>query len=286
MESNGASVDVQPDLSGQGFDPTAGQFEGNVENTSDQPQGGEGIGDDEFGTQSLPPELEETRRQLLRSYHQKTQALAEERGRIGTELESFRQKADMLDKLMSKQWFQKASQDEQSRLAGGGTQFEIPEEQFEAARNGDKNAFKTIVSAMAQQMLNAQVGPALGAQNETIADIKLNQELDNAISQYPQIQDLIDSEDPEFHSYLDQGYDYETAFQKIAFARSSRGSRSDDGPSQEELAQQSRAGAVARGGMVQARGSQVLKAKNFEDAFDQAFAALQSGHKDFTFERG
>lgn len=279
----GASVDVQPGNEGSYPDSGPIQDPANIDPTSVQPQEA-GNGDEQLGPSSLPPELEETRKQLLRDYHSKTQKLAEERGRYLTEKESLAQKAGILDQLMQKQWFQKASQEEQARLQGGGTQFDISDEEYQQAVT-NKEAFKALVLKMNQQMLNGQVGPAIGAQNEVLQDLKVNQELDQALNVHPEIQDLIDNDDPEFYQYLDQGFDYATAYEKYAFRNQSRGTPTENEPSQEEVLNQSRAGSIARSGLPQTRGNRIIEARNLDEAMDQAFEALSRGEKDFVIQK-
>src|SRR5271157_2103545 len=96
----GTSVDIQPGDGGNDQGQIL-QDPGNIEATSGQANGSEATGDELFGPSSLPPELEETRRQLVNGFHRKLAEeraqIAEERGRMEAESEPLRQKSDILD---------------------------------------------------------------------------------------------------------------------------------------------------------------------------------------------
>src|SRR3990167_835923 len=138
----------------------------NSETTSVQTDGQIVNGDVKLDASNLPPELEETRKQLLRDYHAKTQKLSEEnkkvsddRLRFERDLETFKTDSETLKRLLAQDWFNKAAEDERAKRSGKVDDMQLTDEQFEIVRN-DKEAFRRFVTSIAERMVG-KVEPKL-----------------------------------------------------------------------------------------------------------------------------
>ena len=59
----------------------------------------------QLGPDNLAPELEAQKKELLRDYHEKMQAIATEKKQLGGDLYKYKQHSGMLEKLMTQDLF-------------------------------------------------------------------------------------------------------------------------------------------------------------------------------------
>lgn len=243
----------------------------------------QGDNSDELGPNNLPPELENTRKELLRDYHAKLQSSREDKLRFEAELQDKRAKAETLGNLFQQDWFKKALEDEKARRNGTFQETQMTDEQFELVKN-DKTAFMKLVSGLAEKMVTTKVDPVISNHQANLEDIQLEREFESAKGKFKDFESL--NSKGALDSYLEEGYDFATAY-KLYKADNIKESDIDARASEKarELLDESRNGAISKGGLTKASGSRVLEASNFDDAFDQVFHAYERGEKDVKVNR-
>ena len=233
----------------------------------------------EIGPKNLPPELEETRKQLMRDYHNKLNKTKEDKIRFEREMEKLKGESSTLQQLLQQEWFRKAAESERARRSGQIQELGLTDEEFQAATT-DKAAFSKLVHKIAAQVAEARVGrvePALGQTAQSLQEIQRDREFESVASQYKDFRTINDQGglDP----YLERGYDFKAAYAQYKLDHPT--TRTTE-PVDPRLKQ---AGAVSAGGQVRVNGQKVVKARNLDEALDAAFAEIQAGNKDFKIER-
>lgn len=281
-----SSVAAQDDATLTPTQNAEGGAETSGETTLAQVSGQETSEDGKIGPDiNLPPELEDTRKQLLRDYHTKTKKLAEDRLRYEQQTSGWKKEADTLQQLMKQEWFAKALESEKSRRNGAGAlDIDITDEEFDAIRS-DKNAFKKAVLGLAERLVKGKVEPALGDTKNRIDELQTEREFERVASKYPEFREL--NEKGEFDAFLAKGYDYETAYEKWLVKNRLSDINALAEKKAQELLNKSREGAIAKGGTQAVKGGMIIKGvKNFDEAFDAVWDAMKRGNKDVTVERG
>ncbi len=282
MSDESATVDPQADPSLS--TSTEGTTEAvRDESTSVQPQDG-GNADGELETSNVPPELEETKKNLLRDYHAKTQALKDTQLRFEHDLEKYRNSDETLNKLVSQPWFKEAMQREQQKRTGGVDDINLTPEEFETAK-ADPKAFLRLVSGLADRIVQSRVNPLAEGQRETQENLALQREFETAKETHKDFQELYESDS--LDEYLDRGYDFKAAYAMYKLEHPQTKDDLDRKASEKarEMLDEARAGAISRGGLPKTTGTRVLKAKNFDEAFDKGLDAMKNGVRDFVFEK-
>mgnify|MGYP001612481006 CR=1 FL=1 len=266
------TVDAQSN--GAGSNTDADSNKDSVEVSGAQDDGGTSSAED-GSAQNLSPELEATRKELMRDYHSKMQTIKEDRLRFETESEKLKTANSTLEQLMQQEWFKNAANAERARRQGQITDFNLTEEQFEAAKT-DKSAFLKLVQTVADQVASARVGkvePELGDTRKRLDAMATDRDLERVASN-PKYKDFKALNDKgALDVYLKKGHDFETAYAKYKLEHPSAPAAA---PITDE---DKRSGSVSAGGATQVRGQRVIEAKNFEDAWDQVWAAHEAGEK-------
>lgn len=259
--------------------PESGEAGGGAAADIDKTAQSEGQTDSEIGPKELPAELEATRKELLRDYHKKTQALAEERKALEADLSRYKQDAESLYALSQQDWFRAAVSAEKNRRSGKAT--EISDEEFESIRS-DKRAFQEFLGKREKSIvegLESKFKADFESLSKSQQELLTSKEFDAAAKAYGQA--FIDANEAgELDAYLEKDFDYETAFK---LAMQDKGLVAKKAQAKESGSPKS--GAVERTGMPAARGGLVVKAKNLDEAFDAAFEMARRGHKDYSIER-
>lgn len=240
-----------------------------------QPEGQAGSED----TKELPKELEETRKQLLRDYHKKTQALAEERKTLESDSQRYRQDAEALYSLSQQEWFKNAVAAEKNRR--NGRSLDISDEDFEAIKI-DKRAFQDFLNKRDKSItegLESKFKAEFESLSKEQQKFVTEKEFDIVAREYGQaFKDA--NEAGELEGYLKKDYDYETAFKLLM---QDKGQVAKKASAKEPNS--SKAGAVEKTGMPAVRGGPVAKAKNLDEALQAAFEMARKGQKDYKIER-
>ena len=258
---------------------SGGQVSG--ESTAIQSEHGDN-GNGKIGIENtVPPELEETRKQLMRDYHEKMRSIKEDKLRTESENNRLRNEASTLQQLMQQEWFKKATDAERARRSGQVVEIGLSDEEFSTATT-DKKAFQNLIYKIADQVASAKVGkvePQLGQNQEALEELKREREFDTVASKYKDFRDL--NNQGALDPYLERGFDFETAYARY------RLDHHPAAPKQETQIdpETQRAGSVSPGGVTRVNGQRIIKAKNLDEAMDLAFEALQKGDKNFKIER-
>lgn len=232
--------------------------------------------------QAVPPELEETKKNLLRDYHEKMASVKQEKEQFQSELAVARKDSATLQRLLQQEWFKQAVESEKARKAGSPLSFELTDDQFEAART-DKRTFLELTKQIAQKVIESTVGDKLSHLSERTEALSSDREFERTAREYgDEFKTFKDA--GKLDSYLKQGYDYETAFAKAKLAE--RGKSPDDvSKKAEELLRQRKQQVTEKDGK-RASGSRVIKAKTFDEAISRSLDALLQGDKDFKLAKG
>lgn len=225
---------------------------------------------------TLPPELVAKEKELMRGFHEKTQALAKREKELLAEAEKFKSESDTLQQLVQTDWFKKAAQAEKDRRNGASQ--ELTDEDFETIRS-DKRAFNDYLKRR-DDSLETKIKSEISRLAKATESLHVDRELESLAKSYGEDFTKLKDEGA-LDKYLKQGYGYEDAFIKADYERSKSTRSQKLTDEAQRLITAKKAGSVDKPGVTQVRGSQVLKAKNrsFDDVFAQAFAAAKRGER-------
>ena len=162
---------------------------------------------------NIPPELEETKKNLLRDYHKKTQAFSEERGKLNSEIEKFKRDAETLYDLAGRDWFKRALDEEKTRRSGSSVE-ELSDDEFEAIKN-DKRVFREFLTKRDKSIsdgLRDEFKTEFNKLSSSQQAILTEKEFDSTANAYG-ADFLAANKNGELDVYLDKDFDYETAYQ-------------------------------------------------------------------------
>ena len=267
--SGSSESGVQGQTGGGGNRGAIGET-GRVQSTQDDNAKGDNLGQD-----NLPPELDEQRKELLRGFHEKTQAFSEEKRTLEGKLLQAQQDSEVLAKLMQQEWFNKAATEEKARRSGVSPK--MTDDEFEALRS-DKQAFEQHLERREKALERAMLEKLELVRRDTDG-IRLERQVDFLKSKYSDFDALM--KNGAMKKYLDEGISFENAYRLAK----------DDIPKspaklQEEaqkLLAAKRAGSVDRGGVTGASGNRVIKVKkglNMNELW-----ALAEANPDATLEK-
>mgnify|MGYP001601084834 CR=1 FL=1 len=270
MAEQGTTTAVQDAATSGKITSTEAEATSNGETTSIQSEQQTDNAGGEIGTENLPPELEETRKQLMRDYHEKTQKIASERAQLVRELEGHKNQSGMLQQLMQQEWFKKAMEAERARREGHVEDVQVTPEQFEIIKN-DPNEFKKFVNGLAEKIVQGKVSPELGRTQETLKEFQTEREFDRVAAKHKDFRDL--NEKGLLSEYIKQGMTYETAYKAYKFDTEFQSLDRKAHEKAQEILRETRDGAVSRGGMPQITGEHIIKVRDLEDLLNKGFEA-------------
>ena len=250
-----------------------GAPEGIGETDGVQPEG-EARGNAEqesIGPDNLSPELEEQKKNLLKDYHAKTQALAGKERELSSRAEEGERVSKTFQKLLNQDWFKKAYADFK---AGRQAQaFEVTDEQFQAAVQ-DKRAFQELLDKRVEAIIQAKYGERLAQYDQELGELRGNSEVKDLKDSYKDFGDY--HADGSLKPYLNKGYDMKAAYALAKLDAGKTGGEQQVQKGVQERLQTMKKGAVATRGVAKVTGSPVLKVKKGEDPwsiFDKMFEA-------------
>lgn len=261
-----------------GGDDSTGAIGGD---TGTQP-GGQAGSAENLGPDNLPPELEETRKALLRDYHEKTQKQAGERKQWDDERKQLKGQTEVLQRLFEEPWFKKAYDAEKKARSGESLAQDLSEEQAQELASDPRKLVQFVQKSL-ETILENKIGPALKQTGSAVRDLKTEREKERLVAEHPEFKGAFDS--GALESYLDKGYGLEAAFAMHQLKQGRRDLKSEAEKEAERILAARRAGSVEKGGAPRVNGVQVLKANNLNEALDAAFAARSRGVTDFRLER-
>jgi len=237
--------------------------------------------DEALGVEGLSPELAEKEKELTRAFHEKTQKLAEDRRTMQTELRDSKEKAQLLQQVMSQGWFKDAMAAEKARREGVG-QEDISPEEF-ANTLADPKEFRKAVRREAEAILIQKYGGRLDDISKAQQDIAAEREIERVSGKFSDFDEL--NQQGVFDSYLKENLSFERAYRLY---KSENGqpvqlrTRANPKPL---TAEQKQAGSVGKVTPSQADGARIIKAKTLDDAFDKAWELASQG-KAYKLEKG
>lgn len=262
-----------------------GETGANAESTNAQPAEQTGSAEGQTGQETLPPELEQTRKKLLQDYHVKTQKLAEDRRKLEAEVSRYKDDSGSLQQLMAQDWFKRALEQEKTRRTGKAQLPEPSDEDFQAIQNGDKKAFARAVAELAEKLVQEKVGGPLSTTAEKLKKLESDREFERVAARHKDFRDL--SDQGLLDEYLQKGYDPEAAYKQYKFDQDLQELPKKVEQRAQELLQSKKAGSVATNGVSQVKGTKILKAKkgDWGDAFDKVWEAHMRGETDVRVEK-
>ena len=225
---------------------------------------------------TLPPELAAKEKELMRGFHEKTQALAKREKELMAEAESFKSESETLRQLVQTEWFQKASKAEKDRRTGVSQ--EMTDEDFEAIRS-DKRAFNEYLKRR-DESFESKIKSEIARVAKATEALHADKEMESLAKTYGEDFTKLKDEGA-LDKYLKQGYGYEDAFIKADYERSKSSHSQKLTEEAQRLITAKKAGSVDKPGVTRVSGSQVFKAKNksFSDVFDRVMDAARQGQR-------
>ncbi len=252
----------------------AGGGEGlsNAEGQERSTQGQEGNGSEGGLLESegvLPAEVEETRKQLMKDYHAKTQALAEKTRQMEAQMSGFQEKATMLDNLLKQEWFVETL--EARRNGKNGQAQGLSAEELEKVGISPEQAatFEKIVQAKVDAQVR-QLVPELKKHRSELEEIRLEKAKAEFAKGHPDFDQVTKSEAFKKHS---ENYDFKAAY---ALARMESGPQSSTQEAERILAAR-KAASVLKGGPTKVDGKKVVKSRDFRHTLSLLKDQLESG---------
>ena len=248
-------------------------------NQTVQPIGQEGnTGEEKLGTETnLPPELEETRKQLLRDWHDKNQKLAEQKRGFEAEKESLGKEASMLKNLFAQEWFKKAMATEKSRREGRIADNPLSDEEFQAVKENPV-AMDEYITRKARAIAESMYGSKLSEQEGAIKEIKLRDEFKACAKEFSDFKELKDK--GVLDQYLaDDRLTYEEAYRLYKHKTASSNDVERIQQEAEKILSARKAGSVEKSGVPRLNGARIVEAKNADDAFDKAWDEMTQGRE-------
>lgn len=234
--------------------------------------------------QDLPVELQEKlkekEKELMRGFHEKTQALAAEQKLLEARYAEAIKDQQTLHAIAGQEWFRNAAQGEKAKRSGVSS--EITREQFDAIKD-DPRAFQDFLRQRDESVaarIEAKFEQKLQGLSKSQQELLTSREFDAAVDKFGEdFQAAVDSK--ALAPYL-KDYDYATAY-KLYCQDHGKVAGKRQAPSLD--AAQRRSASVEKPGMSQHRGGPTVKAKNLDDALNRTFELLLKGQKDFRVER-
>lgn len=279
MEEPQSAVPSQPDAGEAGGGAVA-TSEGDAapdtgENQDAQPdsQAGSDTGES-LGPDKLAPELETQRKELVADYHKK---LAEARSSVQSIKESSaidKADADKLWKLADNPRFKQFMANEKARRSGE-VQVDISPEELENAANDPKAILALIkkVNKSSTDNLRGDFEVALNDLRKGQADLNSQREVDGIASRYGDFREV------QAAGLLDKYGDVspEMAYKAYTFDKGTVPAAVKEEAG--KLINSKRNGAVGKSGAAKSKGAQVIKAKDYMDAFSKVFDRISEGRE-------
>lgn len=246
-----------------------------------QPEGQEGSAED-LGPENLPPELEESRKALLRDYHEKMQKMSADRKQFDTELKTHKNNSEVLQRLFDEPWFKKAYDAEKNARSGVALPQDMSEEQLQDLGSNPRKLVEFMQKYL-ETVVENKLAPTLKKTSSEVRQLQAEKEKDRLSDEHDDFKNAHDS--GALDKYLDQGHGYESAY---AMWRLKQGQRSLKGEAEreaEKILAARKAGSVERTGAPKVNGTQIFKAKSLNDALEKGFEARQKGLTNFRIER-
>lgn len=246
-----------------------------------QPKGTEGSAEN-LGPDNLPPELEESRKALLRDYHEKTQKQAAERKQWDEEKKQLKSNSEVLQRLFEEPWFKKAYESEKATRSGATLSQDLSEDQLQDF-SANPRKFVEFMQKYLETVVENKLAPSLKRTANEVNGLKAEREKERLSDEHSDFKNAHDS--GALDKYLEQGHGYESAYAMWRLKQGQRSLKGEVEKEAERILAARRAGAVERGGGPRVSGTHVLKAKNLNDALDKAWEARSKGITDLRIER-
>lgn len=231
---------------------------------------------------NLPPEVIEAKKNLVKDYHAKTQKLAKQQRLFESENASFKQDAEFFRSLAKQPWFVEAYD---SQRKGKVEEFNLSKEEFDEATTSP-DAMAKIMRRAFETWGKSMFGNELGQTKQTLIKLQEQQEISQLSVKYPDFKPMLDS--GELRGYLDKGQGFASAYALAKLEDGGPDALEDEAKAEaaaEKLLKKKKAAAVSKGGVATPKGARIVKAKSFEDAFDQVLALRMKGVTEVKVER-
>ena len=223
--------------------------------------------------QSLSPELREQHQNMLRDYHAKTQKLSEDRKIMEARGERDAKDAGTMAELSKQEWFKQAISNERARREGRSVdQTQALDADTHRAMVEDPRAFEDYIDRRFERMTQ-QYRSELGRKTSEIGDLKADLSLSLVQGRLGKpFQDAY--EKGLLDKYINEGLSHENAFKSYVFDNGGNGGSSQQVRDEaEKLIARKKNGSLGKNGAPRVKGSRVVKAETFDEAFDAAWKA-------------
>lgn len=198
------------DATGGGDDAAA--IEGSQGDAQDAGQESSATPESLLEKTDLPPELEDTRKSLLRDYHAKLKGFSEKERQMQSELGAAKEDSATLRQLVQTDWFRSALDSYRAGKNGNAQNqapLEMSDEQFENIRS-DKRAFEQYVSSLAEKVADKKYSREIETHKRELGRIGEEREIELLSGKYPGFKEL--NESGALKPYLQKGLTYKLAY--------------------------------------------------------------------------
>ena len=250
------------------LDQTAqAQDQTSVEGSTETAQQDNEVDITKVDVEKLSPEEKAVIKSFQADYTRKTQALAEERKRFDT----LEQDKRIVDSLVADPEFMKWYQGRGKQPA----KVELTDEEYQQALL-DRGKFDDLVSKKAKAIIESDYAPKVNSLQEALVSQQLQTQLDNLEKQYPDFKEI--NKVGGFDKYFQPGSNmtFETAY---ALYKLHNGQKETDKKAVEianGIVQKKKLSSVEKPGGSIPTGKRVVKARNFNEAFDKAWEAVEN----------
>lgn len=218
----------------------------------------------------VPQELAPLKKELLKAFYKKTQDLSVER----KGMEGYKSKAQMLEQLYAYPKFREWYEKEQKILNGQSvdtSEANLTPEEFEEMKS-DPVKFQKYMMDQLEKKIEARMGNDVKSTKAELSEMKerleTEKEFKETASKYSDFSDL--SEVGALDDYLEKGYSYSEAYKMYKF----------DNQSNPEKVNRAKNGTIIKPSPTRNDGAEaIIRGKNFDDVFDDMFAAKADGKK-------
>ena len=221
----------------------------------------------------IPKELEPFKQDILKKFYAKTRELATERHTV----EKVKKDAETLQQLMAYKPFQdwyKAQQNGGANTTEPEKANTLTEEELDAIRT-DPSKLDSFLTKKLESLVESKYGNQMKSFQEKAEDAAIEKEFSNVEATYGD-EFRIAHESGDLDAYYDKGLDFETAFATYKLKSSGKANHNTADVVKKSRESISEKPSSSANKLPNVR---IVKPKNFDDAFDQVFKAIQKGEK-------
>lgn len=234
---------------------------------------------EEFGPKDLPKELEPFKKRLLDVFYAKTREVAGEKQNI----ESYKQKAEMLNQLTEYKPFQDWYAKEQGNMSGGNGNQPQPRANWTPEQLSEAQSDPAKLMEMVNQTVDSRVTEKLSQINQTVGktqkqldDYAQDKELEGMAGKHPDFDQI--SQAGLLDKYIDKGLSYKSAYAEFRLDNPQY-AQAAVAKAATALVNQSKDGVIQKPSGLPNLGVVIMKPRSLSEGISMAWTAAEKGEK-------